>query len=432
MSSPTTPATTPAETQQPAESRSTLKPIPPKSAAEKRGDEMFGDDDSQSTPVADSFGVRDWRSGKGGKSRNSGQRERAPQPAKKGDGSVSSSATPASEEGAARADASTASPSSPELAPDNDPSSEMEEIEVAGRTWRVPKLVAENHRAKNGQFKAFERRAREGVASAEGWKAHAESLQAQLDAARAGQSQVANPQTAVSPASQKPPVSSATPGEPKPLLESVDWDTYEQLLTHNPRVAQQWLAENTETVINARLAHTVASLEAKLLERFAPVLQNQQQNAEFNRAADFFQQMAGTSDESGHWYPELHSDADAVAEIAQIWKSIPDETFRFSPLAFHQSYLTWKDYKARQSRAQGMNRGVVAPTPPAPPNSQSPSPASLFPPEDTTRAQSVISGASGSPRPTAPSRGQGSRQQEILDAIGNAAPVDPIFKIRRR
>lgn len=415
----------------------------PKTAAEKRGDEMFGEDGAvESTdPSAAMFGIREFRAGKGGKGRHArslnadldaatpkarpippGAKPGAPKPG-----------TPSADPAMPPAGVGEGEPAPASEVPPEDPSSpEVADLELSGgRKFSVPKPVAENVAALRGQYKAFERRAREGVESANAWKAHAESIQARLDAMEQGRTAPvshAAPADPKNPSTGQPPATSSEQG----LLEAVDWPTFDSLYQQNPTYAIQWMAEHTEKFVSSRLDSALAKLESRLTDRVSPLLSQHDQSAATLRAGEFFIKMAETQDEGGYWYPELHNNPTAIQQIAMIWKDYPED-FRYTQRGFDAAYNQWHAMLSRTTRSAGP-RGVRAPALPGTPGSAHPSPADLFPPDDSAvRAAGVLDGQGASaPRPTGSPRGPQDRGDALADAIGNSGSRDNIFGVMRR
>jgi hypothetical protein len=423
-------------------------PVPEPKAArtpeEARADALFGDQQSTEAgdPVAEMFGVREVRGkiGKGArhaKSLNADLDAPKPKPAKPASAPGKAGEVPPAAGERGGTEHIEAAPETP--APEPETPAEDDAPEYTGELgivvmkhgrYRVPKPVADTIGAMRGQYQAFERRAKDGVESAHSWKAHAESLQARLDAAEQGRT----PQAASSPAQAANPASGARPatttsGEQKGLLEAVDWQTFERLQQNNPTLALQWLTEATEKHVSSQIEAAIARIEAAHQEKFSPLLENQQQIAELSKAESFFIKMAETQDDSGYWYPEIVSgDSTFVTQMGRIWKDYPED-FRYTQRGFDAAYNQTRNHLARIAASMGP-RGVKAPAHPGASAAPSSAP-DLFPPEPgDPRAHGVLSGQSiSAPRPTAP-QSQSDRGAALVDAIGNSETRESVFGVR--
>lgn len=369
-------------TQDAAPARKPLAPIKAKPAKAPSLPGVFPDGDPFPAPP-------------GGETSDAGSAQTGPVPARGPDGRFVAGAPPAAPAG--------------EHAPERQPAeAKPTPFEFAGEKFASKAEAEQNLKSLRGQFKPLQALARSiggidkvvghvvaAAESARSWKARADQLEAELSAARSG----------AQPAAAQSQTQDATQAEP---VKGVDWELYaevKRLATEagEPWKAEQWLHEQTEKVIDARL-------QRKLDERFAPLDQQQEQAAVVAQTETLFESMAGYANADGSpAFPEL-ADPQAAYEIGRLWRKLglPAE----SALTPQGAMAAVGLYRLARGTSQA--KPAVGATPPP-----SPTPP---PPAQLTDAQGAAALADGKPVVvSAPSNGQSAEAARILAGLRQAS-----------
>lgn len=416
---------------------------PEKTAEQQRADEIFGEEPSGTDNPENFFGVKTaWRGKPKGrnehvKQHKPSEKASAPQTdAKPGPSSPAEPSSAASDPGAPDAEA----PEQTEQ--ESDQPEELVEIklgakrnkdgtETGGTVYKVPKHVAHAWNSLKGQYNSFQSSAYQANHVANQWKAHAESLTAQIGELKKQLSERSAPS---GPAGQSHPTqqtgTSGTSAKPDGLFDAMDWGSFKQLLASDPTTAVQWLTDESEKHYDRRLQNAIAELRSEFAASLDPLKGQHQQYQELRETAEFFERMRATRDpidNSKPYYPGL--DEQRVVEgVVAIWHDYPEQ-FRKTEKAFHAAYVTFMDAARRNGWewAFGQDTGNR----PAADN-----PAARLLEEraeearhDSARAQAIVSGGATTPRPTQPPR-QLSRSDAVLQGIEKAGDRHPFFGTR--
>lgn len=238
-------------------------------------------------------------------------------PARGPDGRFAPGASPAATDGGERA-LEAATPAEPKPV----------KFKFGGEEFDSQDAAEQNFKSLRGQFRPLQSLARslggidkiqpvfaQAAESARGWKAEAERLSAELQQARAGR------QPAASPSSPSPtPTTTAAPDAAAAQPADVDWELYAEIKklandSGEPWKAEQWLISE---VRKADRAH----YESMLDERFAPIVDAEQQAAVTSQTEALFSNLSEYVNADGSVaYPELHDEAAAYA-IGRMWASL--------------------------------------------------------------------------------------------------------------
>ena len=296
---------------------------------------------------------------------------------------------------------------------------EYHQIEIGGKRYTVPSAVTSNVKTLQGQFKAFHRRATEGVESARAWEAHANKLQNQITQLRSNPQ--AQPSTSpnaqhASPASPAAPSShvSGAPanGEaPMALLKQVNWKAFDAEYKQNPASAIGYLLTEIEQHVAAR----EAALETRLAAYIDPLHAQSAQVQEVSHASTVMDKMADLKDGSGALvFPELSVDnPQLLTAIVKTWQELPGDLPK-TERGFYLAMLQIRDH----ARARGLQ---LVPSQSAP--TTNPGTSSHQAAEMLREAASVMSGGTGAPSPMVEPRPMSESDRIIAEIEGRTGGV---------
>lgn len=196
-------------------------------------------------------------------------------------------------------------------------------FKFGGIEFDSQEAAEQNFRSLRGEFKPLSQLAKSlggmteiaptlqrAADSARAWKAHADSLTAELQAYRQGGQ----------PAQQQQEVEQDVPTAGPGAEVGVDWALYAEIKklaadSGEPWKAEQWLISETSKAERARF-------EQMLNDRLAPLDRERQQAGVVSQTEALFGQMAEYSYADGSpAFPELH-DETAAYEIGKLWASL--------------------------------------------------------------------------------------------------------------
>jgi len=221
-----------------------------------------------------------------------------------------------------------------------------ERFKWAGEEWDSQEKAEQSFRTLRGQFRANEARARErdsAAHSATAWKAEHDRVLAELQAVKQGK---VSPET-------------GTTSEPSPEAgESIDWALYAEITKTaaergQPEVATQWLAQEQERVMQARVEKLLSErLDAEL----APVKEAEQIRYVEQHTNDLFASMAEyVSEDGSSAFPELQ-DEEQAADVGRLWHSLglpPEQAL--TPQGAMSAVLMYRGYQAASNSANAAN-----------------------------------------------------------------------------
>lgn len=193
------------------------------------------------------------------------------------------------------------------LAPDAAP--KPDKFKWAGEEWDSEEKAVQSFKSMRGQFKANATRAAErddAAASARGWHAESQRLQAELDGLRGGKGDAAS-----APAVEQPAQADG---------ESIDWALYAEVKkaateAGQPDLAEQWLAKEQERSLTSRL-------EAVLKTALKPIEEASQNAYLENHTNALFESLADYAMPDGTpAFPELANPESAFA-VGQLWHNM--------------------------------------------------------------------------------------------------------------
>jgi hypothetical protein len=194
-----------------------------------------------------------------------------------------------------------------DVPPEPDAPPKPAKFKFGGSEWDTQEQAEQNFRTLRGQFKAYEGKAREfdkAAASARGWHAETQRLQAELEGLRGGKGA-----TETAPAAEQ---------EAQPAGESIDWAMYAEVKkaaaeAGQPELAEKWLHGEQERVLDARM-------QAMLDEQMAPVRDAEQNAFVDNHVAALFDSLGGyvLPGTDTPAYPEL-ADPTTAAQVGRLW-----------------------------------------------------------------------------------------------------------------
>ena len=246
--------------------------------------------------------------------------------------------------------------------PGDQPPPQPAKFKFAGEEFDSREAAEQNLRSLRGQYKPLQGLARSlggidkiaptltsAAESARAWKAEADRLRAELDGR----------QPAAAPAASDP----APADEP---AESIDWELYAEIRKvaieqGTPEKAEQWLHEQQERVINARV-------QALLDDRLAPLADAEQQAALASQTQALFTDLSTYVNGDGSVaYPELH-DEQASYAIGRMWASLglPPEA-ALTPQGAIAAIAIYRMAKGGRSQANPAAPTPASVAPPAPP-----------------------------------------------------------------
>lgn len=254
-----------------------------------------------------------------------------------------------------------------------EPAAPAERFKFAGEEFESQSAAEQNFKSLRGQFKPIQALAKHlggvdkiattlssAAESARAWKAHAESLQAELDGRGARQ----------------PAVSDAPSGtDAASAAEGIDWNLYAEVRRlanekGEPWAAEQWLIEKVREVDAARY-------QKMLDERLAPLDAQQEAAATEAQTGELFGTIMGyTNSDGSPAFPEL-ANPDAAFKIGRLWASLglPRE-FALTPqgamaaIALHRMVEAYGSQARPSAAAPQAPVAPAAPTPSAPTDTQ--------------------------------------------------------------
>jgi hypothetical protein len=202
-----------------------------------------------------------------------------------------------------------------------DPKPQSAKFKFAGEEFASQHEAEQNFRSLRGQFKPITSLARSlggvdkiipqfqsAAESARGWKAEADRLAAELASVRNGQPVGASTATTA-------PDADAADAEP-----TIDWGLYAEIRqladqSGEPWKAEQWLAEQQDAIIQARVQRI-------LDKRLAPLADAEAAQSREAQTANLFGSLAEYTNSDGSVaFPELHDEA-AAYEVGKMWASL--------------------------------------------------------------------------------------------------------------
>lgn len=228
---------------------------------------------------------------------------------------------------------------------------------------RVQKIRAEHaellqkHKSLQGMFAPLNLKVQETVKaqhaaakSAIAWKAHAESLQAQLEQFKNGKGGPAASGAPAPGGRDQAPATRST-GDPgyDAIVKSVDWEQFPLVKAQGDDALAVWLISHALNISRSERAEEIEKLREELRADFRRPAEDAQQAREIaQHALDVFTRVADIKDADGNdAFPELSDEKEAGA-VADMWMKMGmDPDILLTPAGVVQAVLSYRFYSGK-------------------------------------------------------------------------------------
>lgn len=160
----------------------------------------------------------------------------------------------------------------------------------------------------------------------------------------------------------------ASAAAPNAATEADTYAVFEVLKEKfGPRVAQEWLTEQNDARVEARVEQKLSEALKEIRETIEPLKETHAAAAERQQLVGIFQQLAGYQMPDGSpAYPELQ-DPRAMHDVGILWKNLGGTVEQMkTPRGVHIAIATYRDAMASRARVSKTTRPSTAPPAPAP------------------------------------------------------------------